>query len=81
MDGKQGMPAETPVGTDPCRKVGSFVSKEGCFALRSADGQEVWLEIDPVPLHMLDEEVEIIGRQFGQSLVWVQSIGPARRFS
>jgi hypothetical protein len=81
MDDERTTMVDMPVGTDPCRKVGSFVSKGGCFALRSADGQEVWLEIDPVPLHMLDEEVEIIGRQFGKGLVWVQSIGPARRFS
>jgi hypothetical protein len=63
------------------RRTGSFVSKGGCFALRSADGEEVWLEIDPVPLHMLDEEVEITGRPFGKALVWVETIGPARRFS
>lgn len=65
----------------PCRRTGSFVSKGGCFALRSADGREVWLDIDPVPLHMLDEEVEITGHTFGEEHVWVQSIGPVVRFS
>ena len=57
-------------------KVGYFVEKGGCFALREANGKSVWLELAPIPLHLLDEEVEIIGRQYGPNLVWVQWIGP-----
>jgi hypothetical protein len=81
MDEDRDLVMDGPSHASPCRRTGSFVSKGGCFALRTADGREVWLDIDPVPLHMLDEEVEITGRAVGDGLVWVQTIGPARRFS
>jgi hypothetical protein len=72
-------PAEP--GSQHCRKVGSFIEKGGCFALRCDDGEELWLEIDPIPLHMLDERVEITGQPFGATLIWVENIGPIRSFS
>lgn len=81
MDEDRNIAGDGRPGPSSCRRIGSFVSKGGCFALRSADGQEVWLDIDPVPLHMLDEEVEITGRSYGDALVWVESIGPPVRFS
>jgi hypothetical protein len=63
-----------------CRKIGRFVEKDGCFALRGRDS-DVWLEIDPVPLHLLDEQVEISGQQYGRDLVWVTAIGPVKGHS
>jgi hypothetical protein len=66
-------------GTDAgCRKVGHFISKAGCFALHDQTGSDVWLEIDPIPLHLLDEEVEIVGQQFGTDLIWVKGIQPTK---
>ena len=64
-----------------CRKVGHFIAKGGCFALRDGGGTDAWLEIEPVPLHLLDEEVEIVGRLYGNDLIWVQSIAPTGRRS
>ncbi len=61
-----------------CRKIGQFISKGGCFALHGATGPDVWLEIDPIPLHFLDEEVEIEGQQFGPDLIWVRGIKPTK---
>lgn len=70
-----------PASTGPCREIGQFISKGGCFALHGGDGIDVWLEIDPVPLHMLDEQVEIAGLRYGSDHIWVTSIGPVRGFS
>ncbi len=64
-----------------CHLVGRFVDKESCFALRDDSGGEIWLEMERIPLHLLDEEVEITGRHYGESLVWVEAIGPIRSLS
>lgn len=64
-----------------CREVGRFIAKGGCYALHRENGADVWLEIEPVPLHLIDEDVEITGERFGKDLIWVSAIGPARRFS
>jgi hypothetical protein len=75
---KLASPVERASGTQPgpCRKTGQFIAKGGCFALHGEDGVDVWLDIDPVPLHMLDQTVEISGRLFGARHVWVETIGP-----
>lgn len=73
-------PART--GADqPCRMVGRFVGKEGCFALREKGGTEVWLEMERIPLHLLDEDVEITGRRYGASLILVETFGPVQSLS
>lgn len=64
-----------------CHLVGLFVDKESCFALRDGAGSEIWLEMERIPLHLLDEEVEITGRHYGDTLVWVETIGPIRSLS
>jgi hypothetical protein len=63
-------------GSGMCRKTGLFIAKGGCFALHGDDGIDMWLDIDPVPLHMIDHEVEISGRFFGARHIWVEAIGP-----
>jgi hypothetical protein len=64
-----------------CRMTGKFVGKEGSFALRDGSGTEVWLDMDRIPLHLLDEDVEITGRRYGDSLIWVETFGPVRSLS
>jgi hypothetical protein len=64
-----------------CHEVGRFIAKDGCYALQNVAGADVWLEIEPIPLHLIDEDVEIFGERFGKDLIWVSAIGPARRFS
>jgi hypothetical protein len=80
---KSGSPAPSlDSGTEmSCRMVGRFVGKEGCFALRDRAGAEVWLEMDRIPLHLLDEDVEITGRRYGASLIAVETFGPVRGLS
>lgn len=64
-----------------CTRIGRFVAKDGCFALQQSAGLDVWLEVDPVPLHMLDDMVEITGRSYGANHIWVEAIGPVRSLS
>lgn len=64
-----------------CHEVGRFISKGGCYALHGTDGAETWLEIEPVPLHLIDQDVEITGERYGTDLIWVSAIGPAPHFS
>jgi hypothetical protein len=66
------------IGKVSCRQTGQFISKGGCFALQGANGADIWLEIDPVPLHFLDEEVEFVGQHYGPGLVQVSSIRPTK---
>jgi hypothetical protein len=70
--------AVAPSGAEAgaCRKTGHFIAKGGCYALHGDDGVDMWLDIDPVPLHMLDEKVEISGLLFGARHIWVEAIGP-----
>ncbi|TVV74040.1 DUF5818 domain-containing protein [Sphingomonas solaris] len=60
----------------PCRVVGRFVDKDNCFALRDRGGTEIWLEMEQIPLHLLDQDVEVSGRRYGTDLIWVEAIGP-----
>ena len=62
-----------------CRATGRLFGKSSCFALRQSDGDDIWLEMDPIPLHLLDADVEIEGEQFGADLILVQGIRPATR--
>ncbi|USI73972.1 DUF5818 domain-containing protein [Sphingomonas morindae] len=60
----------------PCRRTGLFIAKAGAFALHDAAGRDLWLELDPVPLHLMDQQVEITGDLYGADHVWVRAIGP-----
>jgi hypothetical protein len=77
------LPVIAPTGAPvaACRKTGHFIAKGGCFALHDEDGVDVWLDIDPVPIHMIGERVEISGRLFGARHIWVEAIGPIGAFS
>ena len=67
--------AELPIHSS-CRETGSFVAKGGCYALRRDDGAEFWLEMDRIPLHLLDRQVLIEGERYS-NLICVEVIGPA----
>lgn len=67
-------PARVADGTR-CRRIGRFIAKGGCFALRGESG-DVWLEVNPIPLHLLDEQVAITGRCYGAHIL-VELMGPA----
>jgi len=61
----------------PCRELGSLVAKSGCYALRCDDGAEFWLEMDRIPLHLLDHRVRVEGARYAPNLISVDAIGPA----
>lgn len=60
-----------------CHQVGWLILKNSCFALRSEDGDEYWLEMDRIPHHLIDERVTLDGVWFGSKLIAVDGIGPA----
>lgn len=64
------------VGPNPCNETGTLVSKGQCYALRCEDGVEMWLEIDPIPLHLIDQQVRIAGLRYSPNLILVAGIGP-----
>jgi hypothetical protein len=70
---------DTPVqrGPMPCRERGNLISKNGCYALRREDGREIWLEMDMIPLHLLDHLVNVEGARYPSDLIAVRAIGPA----
>jgi hypothetical protein len=63
----------------PCSAQGRLISKSGCYALRRDDGSEAWLEMDSIPLHLVDSLVYVSGTLFPSDLIEVNMIGPARR--
>jgi|KBSSwiStaDraftv2_1062776.scaffolds.fasta_scaffold01999_13 hypothetical protein len=60
----------------PCNEVGTLIFKDHCYALRRADGAEMWLEMDRVPTHLIDQAVQIEGATYSQNLICVDRIGP-----
>jgi hypothetical protein len=60
----------------PCRETGNLICKDGCYALRTDEGLEIWLEMEPIPLHLLDRLVHIEGARYQANLIQVEAIGP-----
>lgn len=60
-----------------CCERGEFVTKAGCYALRRPDGAEFWLELDRIPMHLIDQPVQVEGTRFPPDLIAVTAIGPA----
>ena len=67
------------IHADPssCRRWGWLVAKSNCFALRCEDGGEYWLDMDPIPQHLLDQRVTIDGILSSRGVIAVAGIGPA----
>jgi hypothetical protein len=61
----------------PCRETGTLVHKQFCYALRRDGGDDLWLEMDAIPVHLVDRMVQVEGRLYGDDLVSVERIGPA----
>jgi Protein of unknown function (DUF5818) len=60
-----------------CSETGLLFAKQACLALRRQDGSELWLEMDRIPSHLIDQFVRIEGRFYHPDLVSVDLIGPA----
>lgn len=59
-----------------CRMAGQLVCKDVGYALHCQDGADLWLEMDAIPLNLVECDVVIDGRRYGRDLIWVEAIGP-----
>ena len=60
--------------TPRCRAAGLLISKNGCYALRDSGGVDIWLEMDRIPLHLI--EVEIEGLRYAENFISVKMVVP-----
>ena len=65
-----------PASPSPCNEVGTLVGKGECYALRCADGIEMWLELDRIPMNLIDQRVRITGLRYSLDFISVEGIGP-----
>ena len=59
-----------------CRQSGELIYKQWCYALRMHDGSEIWLEMDRIPLHLVEQQVLVEGVVYGGEVISVERIGP-----
>lgn len=59
-----------------CCKEGRFVHKGACFALETSDG-DFWLEMDRIPLDLIERRVRVEGLRFAPNLLLVEAIALA----
>lgn len=59
-----------------CRQTGELIYKQWCYALRRQDGSEIWLEMDRIPLHLVEQQVLVEGVVYGGEVISVERIGP-----
>jgi hypothetical protein len=59
-----------------CTESGRLISKGSCYALRIGDGTDIWLEMDRIPLHLVERSVIIEGQRYGRQLIQVEMITP-----
>lgn len=69
----------SPLATVPARCVaeGRLINKSGCFALRQSDGCDIWLEMDRIPMHLIEAQVRVQGVRFQPDFISVEAVGPA----
>lgn len=63
-------------GDRRCTESGRLICKDSCYALRTGDGTDIWLEMDQIPLHLIDRRVRIEGERYGRQLIQVEMIAP-----
>lgn len=61
----------------PCNETGQFIMKEHCYTLLRSDGTQFWLEMDRVPMSLIDQPVRVEGSLYPQNLICVDLIAPA----
>lgn len=65
-----------PDARDRCVAEGLLINKSGCFALRQSDGIDIWLEMDRIPMHLIEQQVRIHGVRFQPDFISVEAVGP-----
>jgi hypothetical protein len=69
--------AEALVASDRhCSESGRLICKDNCYALRTGDGTDIWLEMELIPLHLIEQSVQIMGQRYGRQLIQVDTIAP-----
>jgi hypothetical protein len=48
----------------------------GCYSLRCRDGAVWWLEMDRIPLHLVDRMIRIEGVKYPPNLISVALVEP-----
>ena len=74
MDDKHGK--EARVAERRCSESGRLICKDNCYALRTGDGSDIWLEMDRIPLHLIEQRVTIEGQRYGRQLIQVEMVAP-----
>lgn len=59
-----------------CRETGRLILQDSCYALHCANGRRMWLEMDRIPLHLVEQEVSVEGERYGRNLIAVHTITP-----
>ena len=59
-----------------CSESGRLICKDNCYALRTGNGPDIWLEMDRIPLHLIEQRVTIEGQRYGRQLIQVEMISP-----
>lgn len=59
-----------------CSESGRLICKDNCYALRTGDGRDIWLEMELIPLHLVEQPVKIEGWRYGRQLIQVEMIAP-----
>lgn len=57
--------------------VGQFIMRDSCYVLRRTEGEDLWLELDRIPQHLIDRPVRVEGTRYPGRLMVVDRIGPA----
>jgi len=73
MDDYQG---DVAVAAERCCELGRLICKDNCYALRTGDGRDIWLEMDRIPLHLIETPVRVEGQRYGRQLIQVEVIAP-----
>ncbi|MEO8724173.1 MAG: DUF5818 domain-containing protein [Sphingobium sp.] len=60
-----------------CQETGLFVMKDYCYTLLRQDGTQFWLELDRIPMDLVDRPVRIRGSLYDKNLICVDMIAPA----
>jgi hypothetical protein len=69
--------AEALVASDRgCSESGRLICKDNCYALRTGDGTDIWLEMELIPLDLIEQSVLIKGQRYGRQLIQVDTIAP-----
>jgi hypothetical protein len=59
-----------------CLEIGRLICRDSCYALEGLDGVAVWLEMDRIPMNLIEQQVSVEGQRYGLNLIAVRSIGP-----